>query len=189
VLVEQINKVIVQLLNQVGTRAIGVNGAENSLLRVQPKSPELGFVGEVIEINHSCIEEQLQDGLTPVIAGMGVDEAGQMYNVNADASAGMIARELQVEKFILLTNVAGLYETFGEEDSLISEITPGELHQLLASGKLSAGMIPKIEGILLAVDGGVPRAHILDGRVEHSVLLEIFTKEGIGTMVRERQGA
>lgn len=187
VLLGDINRRIVSFLNTSGTPAIGLSGADDCLLQVEQKDPELGFVGTVKKINTSPIDKLLADGYLPVIAGMGVDEAGQLYNVNADSVAGKIALAIGANKYVLLTNVSGLYETFGEENSLISEIDTHGLIRLISTGKLTAGMLPKVESILSAVNGGVKRAHILDGRVQHALLLEVFTPEGIGTMVQAQE--
>ena len=184
VLLGQINRTIVSLLNQAGTRAVGLNGVDDRMIRVTPKDPELGFVGTIQEINTAPIEMLLKNNYVPVIAGVGVDHHGQLYNINADSAAGKIAVALGAKKLIVLTNVEGLYQSFGDKDSLISEIDTHGLIRLISTGKLSAGMIPKVEAILGAVKAGIPQAHILDGRQAHAVLLEIFTCEGIGTMVR-----
>ncbi|MCB0354663.1 MAG: acetylglutamate kinase [Bdellovibrionales bacterium] len=184
VLLGDINRRIVSLLNVAGARSIGLSGADDSMLLVEQLDPELGFVGTVREVNTDPIDRLLEYDYIPVIAGMGVDRSGQLYNVNADSVAGKIAVAIGAEKYILLTNVPGLYETFGEEDSLISEIDSHGLIRLISTNKLSEGMIPKVESILSALKGGVKDAHILDGRMVHSVLLEIFTPEGIGTMVK-----
>lgn len=179
-----INRTLVAVLNQAGTKAIGLSGIDDSMIKVVPKDPELGFVGTIQEINASPIELLLKSNYVPVIAGVGVDKDGQLYNINADIAAGKIAVALAAKKLLVLTNVEGLYESFGDKNSLISEIDTHGLIRLISTGKLSAGMIPKVEAILGAVKAGIPQAHILDGRQPHAVLLEIFTSEGIGTMVK-----
>ncbi|RIL11601.1 MAG: acetylglutamate kinase [Proteobacteria bacterium] len=188
VLLGDINRRLVSLLNSTGTKAIGLSGADDNMLIVEQRDPELGFVGAVKNINTAPIKSLLSSGYVPVIAGLGVDQSGQLYNVNADSAAGKIAVAIGAEKFVLLTNVPGLYENFEDKGSLISEIDLAGLIRLLSTGKVSQGMIPKIEAILTAVKAGIPRAHILDGRVRHALLLEVFTKEGVGTMVRGAEG-
>ncbi len=186
VLLGEINRKIVALLNSTGTSAIGLSGVDDSLLKVTQRDPNLGYVGEVTSINTAPIDNLLAHQYIPVIASLGVDASGTTYNVNADAAAGKIAVAIQAEKFVLLTNVPGLYETFGDEDSLISEIDTKGLIRLISHDKLSEGMIPKVESIISAINGGVAQAHILDGRVKHALLLEVFTPEGIGTMIQDR---
>lgn len=183
VLLGRINLELVGLLNVHGEEAIGVNGVDGRLFLVEAQAPELGFVGRVVEVSPEPVERLLADGYLPVVASIGMDADGRPHNINADVAAGRLAAALEAEKFVLLTNVEGLYETFGDADSLVSEIDPPGLRTLAGSGSLSAGMLPKVEAVLTAVDGGVPRAHILDGRERHALLLEIFTPEGIGTMV------
>jgi acetylglutamate kinase len=145
---------------------------------------DLGFVGEIDRVEPRVVTGLIAGGFIPVIAPMGAGTDGQVYNINADHAAGAIAAALGAAKLVYLTDVEGLYEDFGEEDSLLSKVTVPELEALLASGKLHSGMIPKIRSCIGALHGGVERAHILDGRVEHALLLEIFTDEGVGTMVQ-----
>lgn len=183
VLLGQINLEIVGLFNVHGTEAVGVNGVDGRLFLVETESPELGLVGRIVEVSPEPVERLLADGYLPVVASIGMDAAGRAHNINADEAAGHLAASLGAEKFVLLTNVEGLFESFGDADSLISEIDPAGLRELAAGGALSDGMLPKIEAVLTAIDGGVPRCHLLDGRERHAILLEIFTPEGIGTMV------
>ena len=188
VLLGDLNKRMVSLLNVHGPKAVAVSGADGLLFEVEQENPELGFVGKIKQVNTEIVTKTLANGYMPVIGSIGVDKQGQAYNINVDLAAGKLAAALNAEKLIVLSNVEGLYETFGDEDSLIPEIDTEGLKKMREipqdeKGALSAGMIPKINGILTALDGGVKRAHILDGRVEHAVLLEIFTPEGIGTMI------
>lgn len=183
VLLGKLNRKLVSLLNVHGPKAIGISGADGSLFKAKQKSPELGFVGDIVNVNSKVVTKLLDDGYLPVIGSVGIDEEGLPYNINVDIAAGRLASELGAEKLIILSNVEGLYETFGDENSLIPEIKAKGLRKMKDSGSLTSGMIPKVEGILYAIDGGVERAHILDGRVNHAVLLEIFTPEGIGTMI------
>jgi len=183
VLLGQVNRKLVTLLNEFGKRAVGLSGADGRMLEVSQKSPELGFVGTIENVHPTLVEKLLDDGMIPVIASLGVDLTGETYNVNADLVAGELARALDAEKYIILSATEGLYQSFTDKDSLISSIGLEELQQLFDSGTLVEGIIPKVESILLAIKGGVKRAHILDGRMRHSLLLEIFTQEGIGTMI------
>lgn len=184
VLLGKLNQKLVSMLNVHGPKAIGLTGADGLLFQVKQKAKELGFVGEIEKINARVVNRILNNGLMPVIGSVGVDSEGASYNINVDLAAGALASAIRAEKLIVLSNVPGIYETFGEEDSLISEIDREGLNKIRNSDSLSAGMIPKVDGILRALDGGVKRAHILDGRVSHAVLLEIFTPEGIGTMIK-----
>jgi acetylglutamate kinase len=183
VLLGLLNQQLVAKLNRHGPQAVGLSGVDGQMLLVKQRSPELGFVGDIVNVSPTPIERLLADGYIPVIASIGIDDTGQAYNVNADIAAAQIARQIGAEKLILLTNVEGLYESFGDKGSLISSIELNDLEAMQDSSSLSAGMIPKVEAILLAMRGGVQKAHILDGRVTHAVLLEIFTPEGIGTMI------
>lgn len=189
VLLGNLNQTLVSLLNTHGDQAVGLSGIDGRTILVSCKNPELGFVGDVQSISTTAIEQLLSAGLMPVIASIGMDQNGQAYNVNADIVAAEIAKAIRAEKLILLTNVEGIYESFEDKSSLISSIDVTELSALFNSGALSAGMIPKVEAVLTALQGGVHGAHILDGRVQHSVLLEIFTTEGVGTMVTHNRGA
>ncbi len=149
----------------------------------------LGFVGDVSHVDPAVLERVLREELIPVIATIGVDDAGQAYNVNADAVASAIAAALHAEKLVYLTDVAGIYEDFGDEGSLISQTDVGGLEGLLAAGNVGEGMIPKVRSCIEALEAGVHRAHILDGRVPHALLLEFFTREGVGTVIDQRAGA
>lgn len=174
-----INKDIVTLINRHGTLAAGVSGEDGRLLVVRPRDPALGFVGEVVQANPAILTDLLRDFI-PVVASLGVDEAGQPYNVNADEVAAALAAALGADKLVYLTNVEGIKDAGG---SLIRTLTLNEAATLQASGALTEGMIPKLQSAVDAVKGGVPKATILDGRAEHALLLEVFTDEGVGTMV------
>ncbi len=182
-LVGKVNREIVASVNRHGSYAVGLSGEDAGLITVGQRDEKLGFVGDVRRIDPSILERLIREELIPVVATVGVDETGQAYNVNADTVAGAIAESLAAEKLVYLTDVAGLYRDFADESSLISNIDVRELEILLDSESLSEGMIPKIRSCVFAVKGGVHRAHILDGRVPHALLLEFFTREGIGTMV------
>jgi acetylglutamate kinase len=182
-LVGKVNREVVGAINRHGPYAVGLSGEDAGLITVAPRDPRLGFVGDVTYINAWVLERQIKEELIPVVATIGVDEAGQAYNVNADAVAGAIAGALKAEKLVYLTNVAGLYGDIDDEKSLISQIALDDLEGMVSSGSLQAGMVPKVASCVSALRQGVGRAHLLDGRIPHALLLEVFTKEGIGTMV------
>jgi acetylglutamate kinase len=186
-LLGQVNPELVGLVQAAGAPAVGVAGTDAGLLRcrpaVGPAGEDLGLVGEVDHVNTQLLTDLLDDGLLPVVATVGRDAEGRDRNVNADLAAGAIAAALGASKLVYLTDVPGLYLDFGEEDSLISEVSADRLRDMLAADSLHEGMRPKVRSIVDAIDRGVPQAHILDGRVLHAVLIEIFTDEGVGTMV------
>jgi len=179
VLVGLVNQDLSSLLSRHGTRAIGLSGMDGGLLRVTARDADLGFVGEVERVDVALLEH-LMEAAVPVVASVGVDEAGQAYNVNADLVAGAIAGAMGASKLVYLSDVAGV---FGADGGLVAEATVSECGELIASGVAAGGMIPKLESAMSAVLQGVRRAHLIDGRIEHSLILELFTPEGIGTMV------
>jgi acetylglutamate kinase len=183
VLVGKVNREIVASVNRHGSYAVGLSGEDAGLLRVTARDPALGFVGDVDVVDPTIVSRLLREELIPVIATVGVDDEGQAYNVNADTVAAAIAAALGAEKVVYLTDVTGLYERWPDETSLISRIDIAGLERLLAEGAVSEGMIPKVESCIAALRGGVARAHVLDGRLPHALLLEFFTREGVGTMV------
>ncbi len=183
VLVGQVNPAIVSAINLHGPLAIGVSGEDAGLIRAAAKDPALGFVGEVEAIDPGLLHRLLAEDLIPVVATIGTDAAGRPYNINADTVAAAIAEAVGAAKLIYLTDVEGLRRDVHDPATLISQTTPGELRAMIDDGTLTGGMIPKIEGCIQAVEGGVPQAHILDGRIPHVLLLELFTDKGIGTMV------
>ena len=176
-----INKDIVSLINRHGQLAAGLSGEDGAMVRVRPKraSVDLGFVGEVERVDPRIVSDLLRDFI-PVIATIGVDQDGQAYNVNADEVAAATAEALGAEKLVFLTNVEGILD---QKSSLVRQIDVAGVEALKVEGAVSAGMLPKVEAALQAVKGGVPRVTILDGRLEHALLLEIFTDQGVGTMV------
>jgi acetylglutamate kinase len=182
-LVGKVNREIVASVNRLGSYAVGLSGEDAGLIRVDQRDPRLGFVGDVRAIDPTMVLRLLREELIPVIATVGVDDSGQAYNVNADTVAGAIAESLSAEKLVYLTDVAGVYGDWPDESSLISRIDVEGLEKLIADGKASEGMIPKLESCAHALRHGVRRAHILDGRLPHALLLEFFTREGVGTMV------
>lgn len=182
-LVGKVNRDVVASLNQHGSYAVGLSGEDAGLIQVEPGDERLGFVGKIRHIDPSIIERLLREELIPVIATIGMGDAGQAYNVNADTVAGAIAEALGAEKLVYLTDVNGVYSDFPDESTLISQIDAAGLGDLLRSGKATKGMIPKLASCVQALRNGVAHAHILDGRIPHALLLEFFTREGIGTMV------
>ena len=182
-LVGKVNREIVSSVNRHGSYAVGLSGEDAGLINAAARDEKLGFVGDIRRIDPSILERLIREELIPVVATVGVDDAGQAYNVNADTVAGAIAESLRAEKLVYLTNVTGLYGDLADEASLISRIDVDRLAALADNGVLSEGMIPKVRSCVEAVKSGVSRAHILDGRIPHALLLEFFTREGIGTMV------
>lgn len=183
VLVGKINRELVAAINRQQPVAIGVAGEDGGLLRASPRDPKLGFVGDVAEVNASVLSLLLDDGLAPVVSTVGADADGQAYNINADAAASAIAQALGAEKLIYLTAAPGLLEDAADETSLIHRLSLPELRARMADGTAGAGMIPKLRACAEAIEGGVGAAHILDGRVPHSILIELLTDTGIGTMI------
>jgi acetylglutamate kinase len=183
VLSGQVNPQIVAAINVHGRFAVGVSGEDASLITASAKNPALGFVGEVDRINPGILLRLLEDEFIPVVATIGTDSSGQAYNINADTVAGAIAEALGAEKLVYLTDIEGLRRVVDDPSSLIRQTSPDELDALMSNGTIAGGMIPKVESCVRAVRGGVRRAHILDGRIPHVVLLELFTDAGIGTMV------
>jgi len=181
----EINPDIVRLVNSHGALATGINGLDGNLFVAAPKDERLGFVGDVVQVNPALIRSLQSEGYVPVVAPLARGVDGKTYNLNADTAAAALAVALEAKKLVFLTDVEGLYMDLGDEDSLVSRIVVPELRVLLAGETISAGMVPKLEGAVSAIEGGIERVHILDGRIQHSVLLEIFTAEGIGTMITE----
>jgi acetylglutamate kinase len=183
-----VNKSIVNLLAQHGGKAVGITGKDGGLILAKKllKAPEMldiGQVGEVESIDTSLLDTLVSAGFIPVIAPVGVDKAGNSYNINADLVAGKVAEVLKAEKLMLLTNIAGLLDKSGQ---ILSGLTTAQVDELIADGTIYGGMLPKIRCALDAVNGGVRRAHIIDGRVPNAVLLEIFTNEGVGTLITQQ---
>ncbi len=183
VLLGQVNPDLVAAINVHGPLAVGLSGADSRLLTTRPIGADLGFVGEVSAVNTTVLEQLLAERLVPVVATIGADAAGQAHNVNADSAAGAIAEALSAEKLIYLTDVEGLRRDVSDPASVVSSVTAADVEALLGSGAVTSGMIPKVEACLRAVQGGVRQAHILDGRVAHALLLEVFTDQGVGTMI------
>jgi acetylglutamate kinase len=178
-----VNPQIVSAINVHGNVAVGLSGEDGRTLQVTARDASLGFVGDIEKVRTHVIDGLLADGLVPVLSTVGVDVNGQPYNINADTAAGAIAEALGAEKIVYLTDIAGLRKDIDDAASLIQRITVDELSVLIADGTISGGMIPKVESCMQAVRGGVKSAHILDGRIAHVLLLELFTDQGVGTMI------
>ena len=188
VLVGQVGRELVGLLNQHGPLAVGMSGEDGGLFTAQRRGTvvdgeevDLGLVGEVASVNTDAISDLIAAGRIPVVASVSPDAAGSVHNLNADTAAAALAVALRADRLIVLTDVEGLYADWPNTDQIIARITTQELRELLPT--LASGMIPKMEACAVAVEGGVPQATIVDGRKPHSLLLEIFTDEGVGTMV------
>ena len=179
----RINPDIVALLLDHGAEARGFTDLGSDLLVARQFHPDLGFVGEIVGVNTGPICDLLNRGMVPVLAPLARGTDGHDYNINADTAAGALAAALGARKLIYLTDVEGLYRDLDDEDSLIEAMFLDELRELLGNGSVSAGMLPKLRSCIRALEDGVPQAHILDGRIQHAVLLEVFTPEGIGTMI------
>ncbi|MDI6874196.1 acetylglutamate kinase [Candidatus Solincola sp.] len=191
VLVGKVNKEIVSLINGHGTLAVGLSGEDGNLIQAVKRrhvgeggETDLGFVGEVKAVNPRILDNLIREEFIPVVASIGVDEKGQSYNINADLVAGALASALKADKLIYLTDVDGIYRDLADRSSLIPELGLEEAEELVRGGTLGSGMIPKLQSCVEAVREGVRRAHIINGTVEHALLLELFTDAGIGTMVR-----
>ncbi|MCA1904131.1 MAG: acetylglutamate kinase [Cyanobacteria bacterium KgW148] len=184
VLVGRVNKKIVELINLEGGSAVGLCGKDGNIIKARSQGrEEIGFVGEVSTINTQLLEALIQGGHIPVISSVASDETGQVYNINADTVAGEIAAAMGAEKLLLLTDIAGILEDYHNPDSLIRSLTISQARDLIHRGIVSGGMIPKVQCCVRSLAQGVRAAHILDGRVPHSILLEVFTNTGIGTMI------
>jgi len=195
VLVGSINSKLVSFLNQHGDIAVGVSGDAANFIKCNKKiykkdgvEVDLGYVGEVESIDRKFLDDILSNNHIPVIATLGVDEKGNSYNINADSCASDIAKSLEAEKMIMLTDVDGIFDDKGKENiKLISRLTSEQCIEMIENGKINSGMIPKVRACMDALDGSVGRTHILNGTREHSVLVEIFTDKGIGTMITSKK--
>jgi acetylglutamate kinase len=188
VLVGQVGRELVGLVNQHGPYAVGLSGEDAGLFTAEKRTAlvggeavDIGLVGDVVSVSPDAVLDIVRAGRIPVVAGIAPDVDGQVYNINADSAAAALAAALGAAKLVVLTDVEGLYAAYPDPDSLISELSADELEPMLPG--LESGMAPKMEACLRAVRGGVGRAHVIDGRVPHAVLLEVFTSEGVGTMV------
>lgn len=183
VLVGKVNRDIVSAMNVHGPLAVGVSGEDAGVLNAEARDPQLGFVGNVTSVNPDLLIRLIAEDLIPVVATIGTDDTGQAYNINADTAAGAVAEAVKAAKLVYLTDVDGIRRDRHDPASRISSATADELEKMLVDGTVDGGMIPKVRSCVKAVRNGVGQAHILDGRHPHALLLEIFTREGIGTMV------
>ena len=183
VLVGKVNSDIVSAINVHGSIAVGLSGADANLIRADVHSEALGFVGNVSKVDPTIVNGLVSQGLVPVIATIGSDAEGQAYNINADTVAGAIAAAIGAEKLVFLTDVVGIRANADDPSSTVAQVTTAELEAMVASGAANGGMVPKVEACIGAVGAGVSRAHILDGREPHALLVELFTDGGLGTMV------
>jgi len=183
VLVGKVGRDIVSSINVHGPLAVGLSGEDAGLIAAEARDPDLGFVGDVVSVNPTIVERLLAEQLIPVVSTIGSDRSGQAYNINADTVAGALAGALGAEKVLYLTDVPGVLADPADPASLLAELTPAAIADLTDSGVVSGGMVPKVEACVDALARGAGAAHLLDGRVPHALLLEIFTDSGIGTMV------
>lgn len=184
VLVGRVNKEIVSLINQAGGSAVGLCGKDGNLIKARPEGRQgIGFVGEVSTMDVRILESLLKDGYIPVVSSVAADESGQAYNINADTVAGEIAAALGAEKLILLTDTAGILQDYKDPASLLYKLDIQQARELIATGVVGGGMIPKVNCCVRSLAQGVKAAHIIDGRIPHALLLEIFTDSGIGSMI------
>jgi acetylglutamate kinase len=195
VLLGKVNRQIVSLINQQGGRSVGLSGRDAGLFQAKRKAPQpvngstpgatvdLGRVGDIVRVDPVLIHTLSNNGYIPVISSIGAGPSGESLNINADHVAGEMAAALAAEKLIILTDVEGVYKETGQGPEFISTVREQEVRALIGAGQINGGMIPKVEACLQALERGVPRTHIIDGRVAHALILEIFTDEGIGTMV------
>jgi len=183
VLVGKVGRDIVGAINVHGAYAVGLSGEDGGLIQATTRDPELGYVGEIVDVNPNIVERLLAEDMIPVVSTIGSDETGQAYNINADTVAGALAGALNAEKAIYLTDVPGLLRSVEDASSIIAQATVAELKALIDDGTIAGGMIPKVEACIDAVEAGANAAHMLDGRVPHVLLLELFTDAGIGTKI------
>jgi acetylglutamate kinase len=183
VLIGKVNREIVSAMNVHGSLAVGLSGEDAKMITATARDATLGFVGDVEVVDPSILHRLLAEGIIPVVATIAGDTKGQSYNINADAVAGAIAAALHAEKLVCLTDVTGLRSDPDDPSSRLRRVSVDQLDAMVASGAASSGMIPKVEACARAVRAGVPRAHILDGRVPHALLLEVFSDRGVGTMI------
>lgn len=188
----KVNKSLVQLVESLGVRAIGMSGKDGRLLKVKKKysdGEDIGFVGEVTEVNTQVLYDLLEKDFLPIICPIGMDEEYNTYNINADDAACAVAQAMRAEKLAFLTDIEGVYKDPKDSSTLISELTVEEAKNLMEEGYIGGGMLPKLQNCIDAIESGVSRVHILDGRIPHCLLLEIFTNRGIGTAILKDDGS
>ncbi len=187
----KVNKELVSMVESLGVRAVGVSGKDGNLLKVEKKysnGQDIGFVGNITEVNPKILSDLLEKDFLPIVCPVGMDENFQTYNINADDAACAIAKEMHAEKLAFLTDIEGVYRDPQDPSTLISKLFVKEARDLIDSGNVGGGMIPKLQNCVDAIEGGVSRVHILDGRIKHCLLLEIFTDKGIGTAILRKDG-
>lgn len=182
----KVNKSLVQMVQELGVLAVGISGKDGGLLKVEKKlsnGQDIGFVGEITEVNPKILYDLLEKDFLPIVAPIGLDDEFNSYNINADDAACAVARAVSAEKLAFLTDIEGVYKDPQNKDTLISELTVSEARELITDGFIGGGMLPKLNNCIDAIENGVSRVHILDGRIAHCLLLEIFTNKGIGTAI------
>ncbi|MCI8326790.1 MAG: acetylglutamate kinase [Lachnospiraceae bacterium] len=182
----KVNKSLVQMVEELGVNAIGISGKDGGLLKVEKKysdGQDIGFVGEITEVHPKILYDLLEKDFLPIVCPIGMDEQFNSYNINADDAACAIARAVNAEKLAFLTDIEGVYKDPNDKKTLISELTVSNAKELIGNGNIGGGMLPKLNNCIDAIDNGVSRVHILDGRIAHCLLLEIFTNRGIGTAI------
>lgn len=188
----KVNKRLVTMVQEIGLKAVGISGKDAGLLKVDKKYSDgldIGFVGEIRQVDPQILYDLLEKDVLPIIAPIGLDDAFATYNINADDAACAIAKAVSADKLVFLTDIEGLYQDVNDKNSFISRLTVSEADRLIAQGFVGGGMLPKLNNCTNAVDNGVNRVHILDGRIPHCLLLEMFTNEGVGTMIfRDGEG-
>ena len=187
----KVNKELVTLVESLGVRAVGISGKDGGLLHVQKKyagGEDIGFVGEITDVNAKVVYDLLERDFLPIICPVGLDDEFHTYNINADDAACAIAKAIHAEKLAFLTDIEGVYRDPSDPDSLISKLFVKEARDLIEGGNVGGGMIPKLQNCIDAIEEGVSRVHILDGRIPHCLLLEIFTDKGIGTAILRKEG-
>ncbi len=188
----KVNKSLVQLVESLGVRAIGISGKDGALLKVNKKysnGEDIGFVGEIKQVNTEIIHDLLEKDYIPIVCPIGLDDEYNTYNINADDAACAIAQAMQAEKLAFLTDIEGVYKDPKDPETLISELSVSEAEGLMREGYIGGGMLPKLQNCIDAINSGVSRVHILDGRIPHCLLLEIFTNKGIGTAILKDDGS
>ena len=182
----KVNKSLVSLIEELGVKACGISGKDGGMLKVEKKfsgGEDIGYVGEITDVDTTLVTSLLKDDFLPVICPIGYDDEFHSYNINADDAACAIARAVSAEKLAFLTDIEGVYKDYNDKNTLISELSVSEARELLNGGTIGGGMLPKLNNCIDAIDNGVKRVHILDGRIAHCLLLEIFTNKGIGTAI------
>ena len=182
VLAGKVNKSLVGLIGEAGGKAIGLCGLDAKLIEAKPMDERLGFVGDITSVNITPITDLLEKGYIPVVSTVGCDDKGNVYNINADTAASAIAGKLRAESLLTMTDIAGLMRDTSDPSTLISKLNVSEVPQLISEGVISGGMIPKVECCVEAIRRGVSKVFVIDGRVPHSILIELLTDEGLGTM-------